>query len=151
MKKLTIFALLALASLNCHARSLTAHELSAVEESIKNDLKDPYSVVFYHDDYPYPEKNMIYCAKYNAKNSYGAYTGKKLFAVMILKNNEGKLLAPRMDVNSSTGEERDETVTSSICASAGYDIPVSKMFFKDVNKARANSGIPELSKQFLRN
>jgi hypothetical protein len=151
MKNSILIILLACISFSSYSRELTNDEKKVVEDSVKNDLKDPFSVVFYHDDFPYPDKTFVYCGYYNAKNSYGAYTGKRLFAVMLSKNSEGRLVAPRLDINSSTGEENDISVVSFTCASAGYNIPVRKMFFKDVNKERYKSGIPELNKEFLRN
>lgn len=87
---------------------------------------------------------------YRDKNSYGAYAGKQLFATFLGKNADGKLIAASFDVNSQTGEPIDQTVISTLCASAGYDIPVKKMFFKDVNKNRAEKNIPKLSSQYMR-
>jgi len=146
MRNLILVLILFSISNGVYSRDLSKDEINAVEESIKENLKDPFSVVFYHDDYPYPDKTYIYCGYYNAKNSYGAFTGKQLFSVMLMKNNEGKLLAPEL-----SGGGRDPSVVASICASAGYDLPVKKIFFSDVNKEREKNGIQQLSKSYIRN
>lgn len=151
MKKILFFLALSIISTTSFSRELTQEEKNVVEESIKNGLKDPFSVVFKHNDYPYPDKAHVYCGYFNAKNSYGAFVGNQLFAVFIAKNSDGELVAPRLDINSSTESQRDDSVISSTCASAGYDIPVKKMFFSDVNKERTKLGIPSLGKEFIRN
>lgn len=150
MKKILFFLALSIISTSSFARELTQEEKNVVEESIKNQLKDPFSVVFKHNDYPYPDETHIYCGSYNAKNSYGAFVGNQLFAVFIARNRDGELVAPRMDIDSSTGSQSDDSVISATCASAGYDIPVIKMFFSGVNKERAKLGIPSLGKEFIR-
>ncbi|WP_212480123.1 hypothetical protein, partial [Enterobacter ludwigii] len=35
--------------------------------------------------------------------------------------------------------------------SAGYDIPILRKYFKEVNKSRKENGIPELSKAYIKN
>lgn len=146
MRTLILFLILTSISNSVYSRELENEEKNAVEESIKGDLKDPFSAVFYHGDYPYPDKSHIYCGYYNAKNSYGAFVGKQLFAVMLMKTNDGKHIAPAL-----SGDGRDPSVVDSICASAGYDMPVKKLFFANVNNERNKSGIPKLSKSYMRN
>lgn len=151
MKKIILLFVLSIISTSIFSRELAQGEKNVVEESIKNTLKDPFSVVFKHGDYPYPDKAYVYCGYFNAKNSYGAFVGYQLFAVFIAKNRDGELVAPRLDMDLSTGIKSDDSVISSTCASAGYDIPVKKMFFSDVNKERKKLGIPLLDNKFIRN
>jgi hypothetical protein len=135
MKRLALL-ILAFVGMHVEARPITEDEKSAVENVIREEMKDD-AAKFYHMDFPYPDTTFTYCGYVNGKNSYGAYAGKQLFATFLGKNADGKLIAASFDVNSQTGEPIDQTVISTLCASAGYDIPVKKMFFKDVNKNRA--------------
>jgi len=149
MKRLALL-ILAFVGMHVEARPITEDEKSAVENVIREEMKDPDAAKFYHMDFPYPDTTFTYCGYVNGKNSYGAYAGKQLFATFLGKNADGKLIAASFDVNSQTGEPIDQTVISTLCASAGYDIPVKKMFFKDVNKNRAEKNIPKLSSQYMR-
>ncbi|QDK21158.1 hypothetical protein ES815_23730 [Leclercia adecarboxylata] len=149
MKRLALL-MLAFVGMHVEARPITADERAAVEDVIREEMKDPEAAKFYHMDYPYPDNTFTYCGYVNGKNSYGAYAGKQLFATFLGKNADGTLIAASFDVNSQTGEPVDQSVISTLCASAGYDIPVKKMFFKDVNKNRAEKGIPKLSSQYMR-
>ena len=150
MKK-AIFILLCFISFNIQARPLTASEKSAVENAIVDEMKDPDSAKFYHGDFPYPESTFTYCGYVNGKNSYGAYSGKQLFAVMIASSPNGKSDAISFDTNRQTGLPVDPDVLSAMCASAGYDIYVKNMFYSDVNKNRKGKGIPLLSDNYIRN
>lgn len=67
---------------------------AAAQESVKERLKDPYSAKFHNlkafnyaiADYP----TVQVCGFVNAKNSYGAYSGKTPFrAVLIGSESEG--------------------------------------------------------------
>jgi len=149
MKRLALL-MLAFVGMHVEARPITADERAAVEDVIREEMKDPEAAKFYHMDYPYPDNTFTYCGYVNGKNSYGAYAGKQLFATFLGKNADGTLIVASFDVNSQTGEPVDQSVISTLCASAGYDIPVKKMFFKDVNKNRAEKGIPKLSSQYMR-
>lgn len=149
MKRLALL-MLAFVGMHVEARPITVDERAAVENVIREEMKDPDAAKFYHMDFPYPDNTFTYCGYVNGKNSYGAYAGKQLFATFLGKNADGKLIAASFDVNSQTGEPVDQSVISTLCASAGYDIPVKKMFFKDVNKNRAEKGIPKLSSQYMR-
>ncbi|WP_440863206.1 hypothetical protein [Symbiopectobacterium purcellii] len=133
-----------------NSRPITEEEILAVEELVKENLKDPDSVKFYHGDYPYPDKTGIYCGYMNAKNSFGAFTGKQLFSNFVVRNNDGIIVAPTMDFNKLTGEQYDQDIISSNCASAGYDIPVKNKFLKQVNKKRSSEGILNLSNNYVR-
>ena len=149
MKRLALL-MLAFVGMHVEARPITVDERAAVEDVIREEMKDPEAAKFYHMDFPYPDNTFTYCGYVNGKNSYGAYSGKQLFATFLGKNADGKLIAASFDVNSQTGEPVDQSVISTLCASAGYDIPVKKMFFQDVNKNRAEKGIPKLNSQYMR-
>lgn len=75
-KNITIFSILLLLS-SCGTNTI----ITQCQEEIKKWLKDPYSVKWEENeileegnDYA---KVMLIKQEYNAKNSYGAYTGKK--------------------------------------------------------------------------
>jgi hypothetical protein len=58
--------------------------ISDARESIKSMLKDPYSVVFENMHIARgADGSPIVCGEYNAKNSYGAYVGRKKFFYII--------------------------------------------------------------------
>lgn len=149
MKKLILLSI-ALIGWNSYARPLTEPEKMAVEKTIREEMKDPDAAKFYHQDYPYPENTFTYCGYVNGKNSYGAYAGKQLFAAFVAVNKDNEVVAASFDVSSQTGEPLDQSVISSLCASAGYDLPVKKMFFKDVNNQRKEKNIPALGSQYQR-
>ncbi|TKI02762.1 hypothetical protein [Martelella alba] len=150
MIKILVFLCVGLFSFSTLSRELTQEERKAVENTIRNEMKDPDSAKFYHWDFPYPDKSSIYCGLVNGKNSYGAYAGKQLFVTFVVKNNEGEIVALSFDINESTGEPVNPDAISSLCASGGYDIPVKKMFYDDINKERKKRGIPNLSRIYIR-
>lgn len=105
-------------------------------------LKDPYSAKYTHDSYEDAHGNKTYCGKVNAKNSYGAYIGDRMFAVVFIDTESEGLIAPALDMDN-------QEVVKSVCASAGYDIPVSKLFKDDVNKSRLEKGFSKLSNSYF--
>lgn len=134
---------------NAYGRPLTDDERISIENSVKENLKDPDSAKFYHGDFPYPDTAMLYCGYVNAKNSYGGYTGKQLFSNFVAINNKGRLVTPVMDYSHSTGEFYGQDIIAVSCASAGYDLPVKAKFFKQVNEKRKEHGIPPLGRQYI--
>ncbi|WP_269564505.1 hypothetical protein [Kosakonia radicincitans] len=151
MKKL-LFLFIALIGFNSYARPLTEPERIAVEKTIREEMKDPDAAKFYDQDYPYPDSTHMYCGYVNGKNSYGAYAGKQLFTVFIFpKTDKQELTVASFDINSSTGEPTDPDVIASMCAGAGYDLPVKKIFFKGVNESRKKNNIPPLEKMYIKN
>lgn len=67
------------------ARELTKEEVEAVEIGVGQQLKDPYSAKYTHGSYMFEGRSGgVYCGKVNAKNSYGAYIGDRLFAVAFI-------------------------------------------------------------------
>ena len=117
------------------ARELTKEEVEAVEIGVGQQLKDPYSAKYTHGSYMFEGRSGgVYCGKVNAKNSYGAYIGDRLFAVVFIDTKSDGLLA--VPVGSMDSQE----AISSLCASSGYDLRVNKIFKDDVNKERARKG-----------
>ncbi|HHH3206602.1 TPA: hypothetical protein ACPY7B_003354 [Klebsiella pneumoniae] len=139
---LAIAALLSFSSLQLHARELTDVEKKSVEQGVGKLLKDPYSAKYTHDSYEDTHGNKTYCGKVNAKNSYGAYIGDRMFAVVFIDTESEGLIAPALDMDN-------QEVVKSVCASAGYDIPVSKLFKDDVNKSRLEKGFSKLSNSYF--
>ncbi|MDD9221540.1 hypothetical protein [Enterobacter kobei] len=127
------------------ARELLPEEVTAVESTVKQGLKDPYSAHFELGDFPETDKNSLYCGLVNAKNSYGAYTGNQLFSVMLMKNDKGEYKALSMDKNYADDKPLDQEVIAASCASAGYPVKVKKYLVKNVNKSRKAKGLPNLS------
>ena len=114
---------------------LTKEEVEAVEIGVGQQLKDPYSAKYTHGSYMFEGRSGgVYCGKVNAKNSYGAYIGDHLFAVVFIDTKSDGLLA--VPVGSMDSQE----AISSLCASSGYDLRVNKIFKDDVNKERARKG-----------
>lgn len=79
-----------------------------IEDAIRENLKDPDSARFYDFTPPRKEvmvenKKFVYgysaCVFVNAKNSYGGYTGKKLYWVFIRNGNVLRI----QDTNSEFG------------------------------------------------
>lgn len=137
--------LLVFLSFNINARSLTDSERVAVEKTIREEMKDPDAAKFHHQDFPYPEETYTYCGYVNGKNSYGAYAGKQLFAVMVDRD-----VALSFTFNKSTGKQQNPEIIAARCASGGYDLPILKMFFDQVNKDRSEKGIPLLDKNYIK-
>lgn len=64
---------------------LTQEQQQVAINVVKESLKDPYSAVFDSEVQGYKKiptaEGYTACGKVNAKNTYGGFTGKKLFAV----------------------------------------------------------------------
>lgn len=91
MKRLALL-ILAFVGMHVEARPITEDEKSAVENVIREEMKDPDAAKFYHMDFPYPDTTFTYCGYVNGKNSYGAYAGKQLFATFLGKMQMVNLL-----------------------------------------------------------
>ncbi|UNH30050.1 hypothetical protein [Moellerella wisconsensis] len=133
-------------SFGSNARDLTQAEITAVENAVRDEMKDPDAAKFYHGDFPKTKTNSLYCGMVNGKNSYGGYTGKKLFSVFIIEKDEGGVGALSMDRNMESGESLSQNVISASCAGAGYPTKVKKIFVEKVNKKREKNGLPALTK-----
>ena len=126
------------------ARELTKEEVEAVEIGVGQQLKDPYSAKYTHGSYIFEGRSGgVYCGKVNAKNSYGAYIGDRLFAVVFIDTKSDGLLAAPL------GRMDSQEVISSLCASSGYDLRVNKIFKDDVNKERTQKGFPKLDDAYF--
>ena len=57
--------------------------IEKAKKTLANSLKDPASALFPIEPYAlqYPNGTVVVCGKINAKNSYGGYTGAKIFYV----------------------------------------------------------------------
>jgi hypothetical protein len=98
-------------------RSLSALEISAIEEGVRNGLKDPESARFKHpfaDSYAIGES--YYCGYVNAKNSYGGYTGDQPFAAMPLEKSGEVVGAALIGAGN-----RDRSVIYLLCKEHGYE------------------------------
>ncbi|HBE9093534.1 hypothetical protein ABQ397_27645 [Serratia fonticola] len=149
MKRIMIVAALVAITQNSFARPLLADEIIAVENLIREDMKDPEAANFYHQDFPFPEETNIYCGYVNGKNSYGAYTGKILFDVFLVKNTDGEIKALPLGRDVASGGWAPQEVIASTCAGAGYNLPIKKMFLKGVNKSRKERGISPIDSYFI--
>ncbi|EOU4995449.1 hypothetical protein ACOJ84_003735 [Morganella morganii] len=146
MKKVLIALIISLVSFGSLARDLTPAEVTAVERAVREEMKDPDAAKFYHGDFPKTETNSLYCGMVNGKNSYGAYTGKKLFSAFIIEKDDGGVGALSMDRNMASGEPLSQDVIAASCAGAGYPTKVNKIFVGKVNEARSKNGLPALTK-----
>lgn len=149
MRKLILMFVLAISSTSALSRELLPEEKSAVETTIRDEMKDPDAAKFYFADFPV-ESSYVYCGLVNGKNSYGAYVGKKLFAVFLVKNDKGEYKALSLNSNKSTGEPSSQDIISATCSGAGYDVMVPSYLVKNVNKTRKNNGLPPLTKDMIK-
>lgn len=67
---------------------LNEAQKTQIREAVGEELKDPFSAQY---DWKPVYDEYIYCGRVNSKNSYGAYTGYKLFAVLYAKTKSGRL------------------------------------------------------------
>lgn len=66
------------------AALITEERMTTIHAAVKDKLKDPYSAVFEDTKLGVAEDGKVLaCGWVNAKNSYGAYTGKQVFTVHI--------------------------------------------------------------------
>ena len=107
-----------------YPHAITAEEKAVFEAAVRRDLKDPDSARFRWN--PEVRDNVIYCGFVNAKNSYGGYTGFKLFLLFHEFNPEGKLVAMMYSdpVYSSTrnGTSIGDMVKAQKCSEKGYNL-----------------------------
>ena len=148
MKKNLFVSLLVFLSINAYSRELIPEEKAAVEQTIRGEMLDPDAAKFDFLDFP-TESSHVYCGFVNGKNSFGAYTGKKLFAVFLVKNDKGEQKAISLNMTPSTGEPASQGVISATCSGAGYDVKVPSYTVKNVNKERAKNGLPALTKDMI--
>jgi hypothetical protein len=118
MKSL-LLAAIGMASLGLAGCQTTSTEISSIAppppnyrsvivEKVKNTLKDPYSIRSAEISEPAPGfvgilyggTQMVVCTRFNAKNSFGAYTGVETF---LFAFSNGKLLG--MGQNALAGCE----------------------------------------------
>lgn len=149
MKKIVLLTVMLACCMPLHARELTSDEIKAVESTVKDSLKDPYSAKFEHGDFPETDKNSLYCGLVNAKNSYGAYTGYQLFSVMLAKNKRGETKAISTDKDFSDDKPLDQEIIAASCSGAGYPVKVKRYLVKNVNKVRHEKDLPDIPKSLI--
>jgi hypothetical protein len=148
VKKIIFIVSLALTSFNALSRELTPEEKAAVEITVREEMMDPDAAKFTFAEFPV-ESSHVYCGLVNGKNAYGAYVGKKLFAVFLIKNDKGEYKALSLNTNKSTGEPSSQDVISATCAGAGYDVKVPSYLVKNVNESRKKNGLPAIGKDLI--
>ncbi|GEM_PF-846645 len=100
---------------NPKRRALTPAETRAIENSISDQLKDPFSAKFKHSQYVY-NGNGEYCGYVNSKNSYGGYVGDMPFLIMLVGSGKKTNAA----VISFASNEAEVSATYEICRKLGY-------------------------------
>ena len=94
MRKSVAILLLVLWSVPLFA--FDANTIVSAKRAIKDNLKDPKSVIFEDVFYSYTEKGGgIACGRFNAKNSLGGYTGFKRF----ISNGKSTFIEGANDTN----------------------------------------------------
>lgn len=141
MRKIIFFLITSLVyCADAFARDLTQPEKLAIESSVKETLKDPDSAQFTFGQY-LDNRDKIYCGFVNAKNSFGGYTGKEIFSVMLTEAGKDNFIA--LPVNQGRGSQNS---TLAMCAQAGYPVMVPKHLVKIVNEQRKSNGLKPLTK-----
>lgn len=105
-------------------RPLTAAEQKIVSDTVGATLKDPFTAHFIF----VADKGLSFvCGQVNSKNSYGAYTGFKRFAVDVTRTAGGTIVAakepsiPSEDMNDpDIGRSSTAKVDNDACNIAGY-------------------------------
>lgn len=91
---------------------------SAIQQKFSRTLRDPDSVLYRWPLWRRERDKAVYCFWANAKNGYGAYTGYKLYG-LLLSISEGTLL----DVTLvGEGQSEAPTLAYEFCSNFGYDI-----------------------------
>lgn len=106
-------AAIVVTSVATHARALSPKEKAIIEDSAKQQMKDPESAKFFWQDY---QGGNTYCAHVNAKNSYGGYSGKALLIVGVKLDNAGKIQSADTFIHDGDTQK----MMSPICVKAGY-------------------------------
>lgn len=101
-------------SANWKYRKLTKNEIAAIEEAVKDQLKDPESARFKHSMYVANGKGE-YCGLVNSKNSYGGYVGDTPFMVMLINNGR-----PKAGFIGIGGDDAVTQATIRLCHESGY-------------------------------
>lgn len=95
--------------------TLTAAQRKEVEIGVRRSLKDPDSARFGRFVATTDDKGKVHvCGYVNAKNSYGGYTGEKLFHGVFPTDNKGAFAAVGIG-----GGDNESIVTSVMCKTYG--------------------------------
>ncbi len=99
------------------ARDLSDAEKMAIKQAVRASMKDPESSRFKWG--PVASEN-VYCGLVNSKNSYGGYTGDKMYNV-IYGNSKHDGRPHAFFVRFTEDETIYEKTTLETCAENGYD------------------------------
>lgn len=110
-----ILAMAFSACISVPGRASTADDRRRVEAEVKRKLKDGESARFLWPKWT--RDDTIYCGWVNAKNSYGGYTGYKLFYAQLTKSAEGSISNVLL-----LFDDDNPGIVESSCANFGYDI-----------------------------
>lgn len=94
---------------------LNADEVKAVQQGVRNSLKDPTSAIF-GENFSAAQKDpgIVYvCGTVNAKNSFGGYVGNQPFLGLLATTKDGKVAT--FNVVSMGGTDTDTEVTMDMC------------------------------------
>jgi hypothetical protein len=101
-------------ALRAESFALSPSMVVKVKEAVVRSLKDPDSAKFSQKILAERKGNILHvCGTVNAKNSFGGYTGEKLFYVM------GSASAETFELVSSGSSETDQKVTFVMCTENG--------------------------------
>jgi hypothetical protein len=106
-------------------RELSASEKSALKVSLAKTMKDPDAAQFRWMPLHYnPDSTLAdYCAMVNGKNSYGGYTGWRMFRAMLQRNAKGEYLDGGIIAIEQAGDFAQEMVNGEnreFCVKVGY-------------------------------
>jgi hypothetical protein len=110
------------------SRDLSASEKTALSHALSRTLKDPDSAKFQWGPVKYTAGSTYtdYCGIINAKNSYGGYTGFKMFHATLNANSKGQYdngTIDRIMVDSATADVddlKDNVHYEELCIQGGY-------------------------------
>lgn len=98
--------------------ALSLKQTEAVKRDLAKSLKDPESARFGTIHASDTKDGKIVCGFVNAKNSFGGYTGEKLFMGNLAEANGSTSFL----VAGAGGDENSQVAMQKICRS--YDLPV---------------------------
>jgi hypothetical protein len=105
------------------ARQLLAAEKKIIRAAVANNMKDPDSVQIKWTlirPNVLPDELVTYCVAYNARNSYGGYTGfHPLLVGVIMKG--GKATVAQMITTPGHSQDISDGAALQVCRSEGLD------------------------------
>ena len=111
-------ALIVAAGITAQQKPPSDRMQAAIKRSFAKTMKDPDSVIYRWPAWRRDRDSTVYCFWANAKNSYGGYTGYKLYALMLSVVDD-----ELRDVTLVGQDETDDPLLAAkFCANFGYDI-----------------------------